>query len=492
LPASELADLLSLLAEERIGFDAPAERIALLERIVELRRGSGDQRGVGATLALLARTFWTIGRIREAFRLVAEAVEILERLPPGPELANAYAAYSLQEMLARRGRESVEWGSRAIELAERVNAPVALLMALNAVGAAEITCFEQLEGIELLERAVRIASSEGDDFQVGRALGNLGGSLEEIRRYELADAYLQRAAAFDDEHDLDALSGHVRAELAKVRFEQGRWDEADRLAEQALRHRDASLGTPIFALTVQGRVRARRGDPDAESSLGEAMALAHGIDDIGDIQWVWPPAVGSAELAWLGGRTEEIPALVTPAYERARALGIRWAIGELGAWLVRAGALDRLPDGVPLAFGLRGPAAAAEWRRIGCPYEEAEALADGDEAEMRAALAIFTALGAEPAADRLREKMRRAGVKRVPARPRAATRSAPAQLTRRQLEVLALLEDGLSNAEIARRLFISEKTAVHHVSAILQKLGVESRGEAAATARKIGIVAPEK
>jgi len=89
----------------------------------------------------------------------------------------------------------------------------------------------------------------------------------------------------------------------------------------------------------------------------------------------------------------------------------------------------------------------------------------------------------------VRERMRRAGVKRVPARPRASTRAAPAQLTQRELEVLALVESGLSNAEIARRLFISERTAVHHVSAILRKLGAGSRGEAAALARKMGIPA---
>jgi DNA-binding NarL/FixJ family response regulator len=85
--------------------------------------------------------------------------------------------------------------------------------------------------------------------------------------------------------------------------------------------------------------------------------------------------------------------------------------------------------------------------------------------------------------------MRRAGLKQVPARPRASTRAAPAQLTRRQFEVLALVESGLSNAEIAQRLVISEKTAGHHVSAILRKLGVRSRGEAAAAARKMGIPA---
>jgi DNA-binding NarL/FixJ family response regulator len=108
---------------------------------------------------------------------------------------------------------------------------------------------------------------------------------------------------------------------------------------------------------------------------------------------------------------------------------------------------------------------------------------------MREALELLTRLGAEPAADRVRETMRRAGVKRVPARPRASTREAPAQLTRRQLEVLALLERGLSNAEIAQSLFISEKTAIHHVSAILSKLGVGTRGEAADAARELGIPA---
>ena len=178
-----------------------------------------------------------------------------------------------------------------------------------------------------------------------------------------------------------------------------------------------------------------------------------------------------------------------PAYEQACAAGLRWAIGELGSWLVRAQALDRLPDDAAPPYRLPWREAAEAWQRIGCPYEQAEALADGDEAAMRESLAILTRLGAEPAADRVREKMRRAGVKRVPARPRASTRAAPAQLTRRQLEVLVLLERGLSNAEIAQSLFISEKTAIHHVTAILRKLGVGTRGEAAAAARKMGIPA---
>jgi DNA-binding CsgD family transcriptional regulator/tetratricopeptide (TPR) repeat protein len=489
LPPGELADLLSLWAEERIGFEEPSERAELLERIIALRRRSGDDLGRGAALALLARTYWAMGRTRDAFDRVAEAVALLETLPPGPELAQAYAAYSLQEMLACNGRAAVRWGERAVELAERVGARGALSMALNSIGWAQITSLEPLEGIEALERAVGVAAEHGEDFEVGRALGNLGAALGEIRRYEQAVEYLERAIAFDEEHDLDGLTGHVRAELARVRFEQGRWDEADRLAAEALGRRDVSPGITTMALCVRGRIRVRRGSPDAASFLDEAWALS---GETADLQWTWPLVAGRAEAAWLAGAADEIPQLVGPTYERARQVEHSWATGELGSWLVRAGTLHRLPDGAGTPFALPWREAAEAWERLGCPYEQAEALAGGDEAAMRESLAILMRLGAEPAADRVRETMRRAGIKRVPARPRASTRAAPAQLTRRQLEVLVLVEQGLGNAEIAQRLFISEKTAIHHVTAILRKLGVGTRGEAAAAARKMGIPALEK
>ena len=486
LSSTELADLLFLLAEERRGFDEPADRVRLLERILELRRLTGDARGAGVTLTLLARILWGLGQSREGSACAAEAIAILEPLGDGPELAHAYAGYSLQEMVTHRGDEAVRWGRRAVELAERVGAPEAQLMALNAIGLAQLECFEQLEGIEALERAASLAEGAGDDYEVGRALGNLGAGLGEIRRYEQAADYLERAIAFSTERDLDDTTGHALADLAKISFEQGSWDEADRLASSALRHRELSLGIEIVALCVRGRVAVRRGEPEAVSLLDDAWEAAR---DTGDLSWIWPIAAGRAEAAWLGGSPQEIAPLVESAYEQARATGLRWAIGELGSWLVRAGALDHLPDELTVPYALPWRDAAEEWRRIGCPYEEAGALAEGDEPAMRESLAIVTRLGAEPAADRVREMMRRAGVKGIPARPRASTRSAPAQLTRRQLDVLVLLERGCSNAEIAQTLFISEKTAIHHVTAILRKLGVRTRGEAAAAARKMGIPA---
>jgi DNA-binding NarL/FixJ family response regulator len=89
-------------------------------------------------------------------------------------------------------------------------------------------------------------------------------------------------------------------------------------------------------------------------------------------------------------------------------------------------------------------------------------------------------------------RLRKRGARGVPRGPRPGTRDNPAGLTARELEVLLLLADGLRNAEIAERLFLAEKTVVHHVSAILRKLEVTSRGQAGAKAVRLGIVAQDR
>ncbi len=132
--------------------------------------------------------------------------------------------------------------------------------------------------------------------------------------------------------------------------------------------------------------------------------------------------------------------------------------------------------------------AAGIWERLGCPFEQAMALVDGDSEAQRKALAIFDQLGALPAARMLREKMQSHGQRNIPRGARASTRANPEGLTTREMEILALLADGLSNNEIAERLIISAKTVDHHVSAILAKLQVKSRAEAAAIARQKNIL----
>jgi DNA-binding CsgD family transcriptional regulator len=152
----------------------------------------------------------------------------------------------------------------------------------------------------------------------------------------------------------------------------------------------------------------------------------------------------------------------------------------------RVGGLGEVPDrlATPFEMMIAGDweGAAAEWNRIGCPYEEAMALSEGDTAAKFQALEIFDSLGARPAGQWLRSTLRVEGIESIPRGPRQATRENPEGLTSRQAEVYELITKGLSNGEIAERLFISQKTVEHHVSAVFAKLGVTSRGEAIARA----------
>jgi DNA-binding NarL/FixJ family response regulator len=124
---------------------------------------------------------------------------------------------------------------------------------------------------------------------------------------------------------------------------------------------------------------------------------------------------------------------------------------------------------------------------VGCPFETARALADGDEAAQRDALAAFERLGARPMVERVRHRLRSAGVRGVARGPRASTQSHPAGLTTVEIEVLSQLGSGLRSKEIAARLHRSPRTVDHHLQAIFAKLGVATRAEAVTAALRLGV-----
>ena len=163
-------------------------------------------------------------------------------------------------------------------------------------------------------------------------------------------------------------------------------------------------------------------------------------------------------------------------------------LGQLAFWLWQAGGLSEPPSYLPPPFAqmLAGEwrAAAAEWERIGAPFEQGLALSLGDSEAQRTALVLFEQLGARPAARVVRRTLGKAGVQGLPRGPRPTTRSSPFGLTRREYDVLVLLAQGLTNAEIAATLTIAPKTVDHHVAAILAKLGAHTRGQAVAVARE--------
>ena len=243
------------------------------------------------------------------------------------------------------------------------------------------------------------------------------------------------------------------------------------------------------ALVALGQLQSRRAEPDAGATLDDAWR--HAVNT-GELQRLAPAAAARAEHAWLTGDLERTAAIARETYGLAVARGDVWARAQLAFWLWRADALEDPPLDAPtpharsIAGDWRG--AAEQWDALGFPYEAADARSDSDdEAALLDALATFDRLGAVAAARRLRRRLRAGGMRRVPRGPRPASRAAPAGLTPRQLDVLRLIAGGATNAEIAERLVISPKTADHHVSAVLSKLGVHSRRDVAAAAERLGV-----
>jgi tetratricopeptide (TPR) repeat protein len=293
-------------------------------------------------------------------------VAVLEEAQAGPALAAAYAWLAYIRMLARDIPGAIETGRRAIELAERFEQHEQLARALNAVGSAE--WFSDPDQAPLtLGRSLEVAWEHGHDQLAAIAMSNLGSGAGEIRRYPLADRWLGEAVAWCAERDLDANLRYVNAWLARCHFEQGRWCEAGTAAASLAGELVTMTPSRIVALTVLGRLRARRGDPDALAPLEEAWELAART---GDLQRTWPVAAGRAELAWLSGQAAAVPGLVAGPFELARRLGHGWAVGELGFWLWRVGERPgpagrggpALPagDGRRLAGGGRGLAGATQ------------------------------------------------------------------------------------------------------------------------------------
>ena len=215
----------------------------------------------------------------------------------------------------------------------------------------------------------------------------------------------------------------------------------------------------------------------------------------GTLQRLAPVAAARAELAWLDGRHDAAGAEADRAFALAAQKRHPWFQGELAFWRLRAGhdpgPLDACAAPFRLQIEGRWQDAAAAWQAMGCPYEQARALGDGDEAAQRAALAILDPLGAAPLAEHVRRQMRAAGVRSVPRGALARTRANAAGLTTREVEILELVAAGSRNAEIATRLSRSPRTVEHHIESILAKLAVASRADAVAAARRLGLLAKD-
>jgi DNA-binding CsgD family transcriptional regulator len=348
------------------------------------------------------------------------------------------------------------------------------------------------DGMATLEHALRVALDADLQESAGRAYSSMQEACARLPRFADSERYFDEGVDYCDEHELRVFRVCVMGWRSQVLMLLGRWDEAAWLAAQTLDTARISPVNRLNPLRVVGTIRGRRGDATAWELLDEALVLAEGT---AEPQWIVPVRTARAELRWLAGRADEAAEEASLALAIAPGHVDQWTRGSAASWLARSGSLAKTPAGIPgpCALELAGDwaGAAAAWQELGRPYDAALAwLASSDEAGLRDALRILDDLDAKPAADAVRRRMREVGIRAIPRGPRAATREAPAGLTAREREVLALLSEGLPDKEISRRLFISERTVHHHVSSVLAKIGVSSRTAAARHAADMGIGSP--
>ena len=497
VPLGRRAELLDGQAAEYTAIGEFTEAIKVRNEALEVHRTLGDRRKQADALRALSWLLWSASRPDDAERAALDAVDVLAPLAPGREVALAYCALSDLALYVGDIEREVVWATRALKVARRVDDSSALLHARANLSAAAFLA-EAEGGADELERSLEAAREAGLEELAASAFCVLAFGTTHFRAHSRARSYIARGIDYCTERDLDGWRPYLVAMRAQVELAEGRWDAAAASAMLVLAGVEPERLTghgfgpsTAIALAVLGRVRARRGDPGQWTALDEALTVAAPSREPMRLA---PVAAGRAEAAWLEGRPELVAEATEAVFDllRLRQRWDPWWGGELASWRARGGIEDReLADvAEPYALQLAGDwrGAADCWTRLGCPYEAALALAEADdERAVRRALEELQRLDAQPAAAMVARRLRRRGATGLPRGPRPSTRANPANLTARELEVLALVAQGLRNAEIAERLFLSERTVAHHVSAILRKLDVSSRSQASAAAVALGL-----
>ena len=322
---------------------------------------------------------------------------------------------------------------------------------------------------------------------MARGYTNLTEPLYRFGRYdELADL-LADGLAFVAEHGFWSHAYNLRVHRALLQLRRGDWASGpDELAELAADAGSAGM-LAAYSEPPHARMLARHGHPEAGPLLERSWARARRQRSALGLAFA---GTAIAEWAFLTGRPERAEPVLTELLPRADRPGTAPVLAEVLRYLARAGhAVPSVPGcPEPWASGLRGDwaGAAARWAEIGDRYEQALELADSGQPKPTVqALQMLEELGATAAAGLVRGRLPAVGLARRPRGPHSTTRTNPAGLTSRQLDVLALLSDGLTNAEIAAQLVLSVRTVDHHVAAIFEKLGVSTRRAAARKAAEL-------
>ena len=459
------------------------------DQAIELFARQGDGERQADALAAQALALVRALRNADADATSQRALALVESMAPGPHLARAYATESYLRMLNRDLDDAVRWGNQAIDLAERFDDRATLAGAYKTVGAA-LMFIDDARGAAFVLKSLEMAPPARRRWRRRRrclchAVDRVGRGAR-VRRRRALSRRRHRPRARARPRPACRLHGELAGALRHL----PRPLAARRRARPRGR-RAGSRGTTnrVVALVALGRLRSRRGDPGALAVLDEALDLAVRSNTL---QRLAPVAAARAEAAWLEGRRDDAAREADRAFAPAAQKRHPWFSGSSASGAGAPAAIRARSMTAPRRSACRSKGAGTRRRRPGRRWAPLRAGARARRRRRGGA-----ARGARhprparrvPLAEHVRRGMRSAGVRSVPRGALAATRSNAAGLTARELQVLELVAEGCRNADIAARLSRSARTVEHHLESILAKLEVESRVDAVAAARRLGVLA---
>jgi DNA-binding CsgD family transcriptional regulator/tetratricopeptide (TPR) repeat protein len=496
----------------------------------------------------LARYLWTSGHHSESMEQYTRAAELMPVEPPSAERALVVGALAQVRMLVGQIEVSLELAEEAIEIARAVGDRAVESHALNTLGVDIGALGDRKRGIAALQESLAIELERLSSDDLHRAYTNLGDMLDQDGQVEEAiQLALEGMEKARETGTTRSWAGFLLAEAAKRCWRLGRLDDAQRLVRQALDYgAEGVSGANVHLAASELASMLGRWD-EAEDQLTDARRL---LSRAAGSMWMGPLYGCEVLLAGHAGDIAAVRRAVAEAHrrmenedeyafyardlylpamraegdaaERARAAHDRAAEDEARE---SAAALRAQVRQLAAAAGVRGsppPQVAADeatveaelarvegrpdpslWEsaaeaneRLGNRVEaayarmrKAEALLEtGEDAgeALRAAHATATECGVSPLREACERVARRARI-RLGDEPEPPRSDDPFGLTPREREVLVLVAAGKTNRQIGEELFMSEKTASVHVSRILAKLDVSTRGEAGAVAHRLGM-----
>jgi DNA-binding CsgD family transcriptional regulator len=523
------------------------------EAVMALGEDPEGRMGLGATLPWLSDIYGAIAHLEQAYAafrrrpepLLAAVCAARIAFHQIAHLSNAAAASGwlsratrlveehgldpirgelllVKGLLADEPEEGERWAREALEIGRRSGDHDLELCGLSQLGAVLVAQGRTTEGIALLDEAMAgcLGGEPGNLETVVFACCHTMVALARCADFERAMQWVRAAERFVDRYGAPFFHAECRSVYARVLFGTGDWSRADAAAREAIELARGSvpafeagaLATLAELWLAKGRLEeaerlfvGRETGPEAipalariQLSRGEpALAVAiirRRLNVIGESQ------LESSWLLELLGEAEIAQGEAAIAVERGRTLvelGLRLGCEVIAARGHRLSGRALAETDVLVASRSLDQALSC-FVRLQMPYEAArtrfllaqatcEAQPELAARDARAALDAFDSLGAAADADRTASLLRKLGVKAARVGPKR-----PGTLTKREREVLALLGEGLSNPEIAKRLFVSRKTVEHHVANVLSKLELTSRAQAAAEAVRLGEVTARK